>query len=111
MKLNGKVFTREGTDEDFDVKEAIVTARRISVDWEERGKLGHLEAESADGISFRGHYGYPVPRRDYFFRMRLFRAKGEFLLLGTYSERDTGSEGMWFFQLPHDGGKKNAKRK
>ncbi len=99
MKLRGDLFCTLGVDADFPVTDAIVTPRRISIDWREDDIDAHLDATSRDGAHFKGHYGYPQQDSDLEFDLTLFKAKDEYLLFGTWCEHDTGEEGVWVFRL------------
>jgi hypothetical protein len=51
----------------YNITDAVIAKKRISIDWIEDGEPGHLEATSSDGIHFRGNYGYPRPEPTYVF--------------------------------------------
>jgi hypothetical protein len=93
---------------DFDVSplevtEAVIQKNRISIDWIEEGKPGHLEATSDDGMVFRGNYGYTRPNPDYHFELRLYRAaNGDPLLFGRWWRTDEPEGGCWLFRLSPD---------
>ena len=99
MKLTGEVFCALDVESDYRVTDAIVTPRRISIDWEEDDVKAHLDTTSRDGIHFKGNYGYPTKHSDFEFELTLFKAKHEYLLFGTWCEHDTGDEGVWAFRL------------
>jgi hypothetical protein len=97
--MNGELFYGVGAEPKGTVKEAVISPKRISIDWNEGDIVGHLDATSRDGEHFSGHYGYTKPNPDLEFDLTLFRNKTEVLLVGTWCEHDTGDEGTWFFRL------------
>jgi len=92
-------YAAGGKAADASVKEAVVSEKRISIDWLEDGNLGHLEAVSHDGTNFRGHYGYPTITNDFVVELKRYAADGEVLFFGTWYERDIGEQGIWAFVL------------
>ncbi len=90
---------------DFDVSPmpvtgGVVTTGRISIDWTEEGKSGHLDATSADGVTFSGNFGYPRPESRYHAELQLYRAaNGERLLFGRWWRTDEPEGAYWLFQL------------
>lgn len=48
-------------DGDAEVREAVVTDTRISLDWDEEHQSFHMQLTSTDGVTFQGHYGSPRP--------------------------------------------------
>lgn len=99
MRMKGELFWSTGTEAAGRVNEAVVTPKRISIDWSEGSLVGHLEAMSRDGEHFAGHYGYPEADPNLEFSLTIFRNKSEVLLVGTWCEHGTGDEGTWFFRL------------
>jgi hypothetical protein len=99
MKLKGELFYALEIEADCSITDAIVTPRRISIDWSEGDAEAHLDATSRDGVHFQGYYGYPEKDSDFEFELTLFKAKHEYLLFGTWCEHDSGAEGMWVFRL------------
>ena len=58
MRHTGKSFAWEdGTDR---ITDSTVNDTRISINWWDGGKTGHMELHSADGISYQGRFGYPI---------------------------------------------------
>jgi len=102
MKLSGVIrdFGTEG--EEYDVREAVVTKDRISIDWNEGGETGHLEATSDDGVTFRGVYGYPHPDRWRSFHLVRYTAGNRVLLYGTWRNDAGNNTGHWLFALSPD---------
>lgn len=99
MRLSGELFWSTGIESTVKVKQAVITSKRISIDWPEGNRIGHLEATSRDGEHFSGHYGYDKPDPNFEFDLTLFRNKSEIVLLGTWCEHDSGYEGKWLFRL------------
>jgi hypothetical protein len=100
MRYVGHTYRSE---QRFRVKEAVATAARISVDFDEDGLPGHLEASSTDGQLYVGNYGYPQLDTANRTQLKLFKAKdGTLLLLGPWKDRD-GTEGEWFILLRPEG--------
>lgn len=99
MRMHGELFWSLGTDPKAIVQEAVITSRRISIDWNENNVQWHLEAASRDGENYSGNYGYSGENPDYEFKLTLFRNKSEHLLVGTWHEHDSGNEGTWHFRL------------
>lgn len=110
MKMKGELFWSVGTDQNSTIKDAVVTSKRISIDWVEGDSEWHLDATSRDGQHFSGNYGYSQKGPDFEFDLTLYRNKSEYLLLGTWCQHDTGDEGTWFFKLTPEAGKQIASR-
>jgi len=73
---------------------------RLSVDWVDEGGTGHLEAGTADGVTYAGHYGYPQLDDHRRVRFTLFRsAAGELLFVGRWWNTADGGGGEWAFRL------------
>ena len=82
------------------VTRAIITKQRIAVDWLEEGVQGGIVTTSEDGVTYRGHYGYPRPEERYHGDFRVYKgANDEILLLGEWWRTDTPDGGMWLFRL------------
>lgn len=98
MKYKGQLFWTPGIAQDASVKDAVITTKRISIDWEdEDGDQEHLEASSRDGCHYRGMYGPLAEEARYEFDLTLFKTRKEVLLFGTWCEE--GNEGIWTFRL------------
>ena len=69
MKYSGHVFDWDGTTPYGKVTDAVVTRRRISLDWLEEDRKGHLQATSSDGVHYKGTFGYPKPEPNYDFEL------------------------------------------
>ena len=52
MRMHGELFWSLGTDPKAIVQEAVITSRRISIDWNENDVQWHLEAASRDGENY-----------------------------------------------------------
>lgn len=97
MRYVGESFACESS---CPVSDAVVTPKKISVDWEEKGGRAHLEATSTDHVNFEGHYGYPHPEENRLVRFKKYRAaNGEVVLLGTWYNQAKGNEGTWVLRL------------
>jgi hypothetical protein len=99
MSVKGSIFEWEGTGAHYQITGAAISDNRISIDWNEEGERGHLEADSADGVHFRGSYGYTQPDPDYSFELRRFTSGQDVLLFGTWFNRKSGEEGGWVLLL------------
>lgn len=97
MKYVGDMFFSTGLDANGIVRDAVITSKRISIDWDENGIQGHLVAHSQDGKIFSGTYGYPSVDESQTLELMLFKAQGEVLLFGTWC--DQREEGTWIFRL------------
>jgi hypothetical protein len=100
MKLTGQMlYWDNGREIRKTVTEAMITADRIAIDWDEGEHLGHLDGVSTDGIHFQGHYGYPVSNDGFRCEFTLYTAKDDALLFGSWYETGAGWEGVWIFKL------------
>ena len=99
MKMTGDLFWADGVEPNSKVIEAVVTSKRISIDWSDRGERWHLDGSSGDGETFKGNYGKSTTSSNYEFELTLFRNKSEQLLFGTWIEHDSGHEGTWALRL------------
>ena len=52
MKFKGELFYALDIEADCSITDAIVTPRRISIDWSEGDAEAHLDATSRDGVHF-----------------------------------------------------------
>ncbi len=100
MRYSGG-FIRIENDEAWVVTEAIISERRISLDYIESGVAAHLEATSSNGKLFKGSWGYTqVELGRYDTELALYKAAdGEILLLGKWWNHDEGTTGDWLIHL------------
>jgi hypothetical protein len=98
MKYTGRCFEYEETA--YIITGAVVSSRRIVVDWLEGGGKGNLIAESDDGVVFRGGFGFPGPESHKYVEFRLYRSgDNEVLLWGRWWRTDTPDGGTWIIRL------------
>ena len=91
----GKIY--ESIDSDMDcvyrVTEAVLTPRKLSMDWHDCDEFAHLDATSKDGMNYKGIYGYSLPDADCRMELKRFNAKdGSVMFLASWWERETGEE-------------------
>jgi hypothetical protein len=98
MQYSGVVSFPAKKGEEYEVTSAVITDRRISVDWDENGDIGHLGATSVDGVTFEGVFGFPRPEAGYRFRLTRRVDVDQVILSGTWSN-DDGFGGDWVFRL------------
>lgn len=85
---------------EYTVTDAVFHSNRLSVDWVEEGEAGHLEVSSADGVTFRGHFGYPQPDPFRHAEFVLGRtASGELIFVGRWRNTEKETSGGWVFRL------------
>jgi hypothetical protein len=89
----------------YEVTDSTLTNHHLNIDWKEGSKLGHLKADSTDGVTYEGHYGYPELDT---FRTVTFQRQpahhGVIVLQGVWKNHNEGSHGAWNFSLtpkPH----------
>ncbi len=89
----------------YEVTDVAITDHHVYIDWKESGKIGHLKADSTDGVTYEGHYGYPGLDT---FRTVTFQRQpahhGVIVLQGAWKNLGEGSHGEWSFTLtplPH----------
>jgi hypothetical protein len=82
------------------VDDAILTDTRFVCDYREDDAMIHIEANSSDGITYRGRWGCPLldDDRNTIEVTRFESKRNEIVLLGMW-ERDDNHEGMWLFRL------------
>lgn len=97
--MTGDLFWSSGVEPNSKIVEAVVTSKRISIDWSDNESDWHLEGSSEDGESFKGNYGRSKTSPKYEFELTLFRNKSERLLFGKWIEHDSGDEGTWTLRL------------
>jgi hypothetical protein len=84
----------------YQVTDAIFTGNRVSIDWDGDDKTNHLEADSTDGHTFRGHYGNNDLDDNRHVEFTLFKsAAGELLFVGRWWNTETGGGDGWLFRL------------
>jgi hypothetical protein len=88
-------------EHDYEVVEAVVTSKRIAIDWIEDADKFHVVAISRDGgLSYQGNFGCPVPDNGWNMEITRFTAKNKAeLLLAKWVQRDSGRGGWSIFQL------------
>jgi hypothetical protein len=99
MKMTGDLYWSSGVEPNSKVIEAIITPKRISIDWSDKEGDWHLEGSSSDGERFKGNYGKSKTSPNFEFELTLFRNRSEQLLFGTWIEHDSGDEGTWALRL------------
>ena len=104
MKLTGESFDVEGLDEyTYEITDAVVTDKRISLDWEQDGFMYNAIMNSEDGTNYVGAFGSPRPENGCHMEARRFKAKsGEELLWLKWNRKDTGYEGVSIVHLASD---------
>src|SRR5438105_10709063 len=88
----GEVFVSPVTD-------AVLTRNRISIDWDESGDRGHLQAELTEQTHFRGDYTYIAPDLGGTFDLRRYTSGDGVILFGTWKNTQQGWDGLWLFVL------------
>lgn len=97
-RLTGNmIWANADTLEDCEVREAVSAKGKLSIDWIESGRRGHLETVSSDGVHFQGNHGYPKRDKKCFFNLKAYESGDEILLFGIW--RDSGLVGKWIFIL------------
>jgi hypothetical protein len=100
MKYHGYYWSSGYKDPDGRVTEAVLTKTKLSLDYEEDGHKGHLEARPTDRDFFQGEYSYSSGWRGVGqSSFRLFRSGERVLLFGTWNWPPTGDEGTWVIVL------------
>lgn len=97
--MTGDLFWSSGVEPNSKVIEAVVSSKRISMDWSDSEGDWHLEGISEDGEKFMGNYGKSKTSPNYEFELTLFRNKSERLLFGTWVDHHSGDEGTWTLRL------------
>ena len=85
---------------DGDIREAVVTESKISIDWVEDDVEFYASLHSTDGIEYQGTFGEPV--LDNACRMsgtKYTAADGSVLLLASWIRDDRGMSGSCYFEL------------
>jgi hypothetical protein len=100
MKYKGFMYYTGHVQADGTITDAVVTANRLAIDWHEGGYVGHLVAETTDGMLFRGTMSYqPASGGSHQYELRLYRSDKDVLLFGTWLDVSSGEEGRWTFVL------------
>jgi hypothetical protein len=94
-------FDLEIDQYEFEVVEAVVTDKRIAMDWIQKDSKFHLLATSSDGgCTYKGHFGCPEPEPDWMMELTRYTAKNKAeLFLAQWVQRDSGATGMSVFRL------------
>jgi hypothetical protein len=100
MNFNGRIVHCTAAEQRITVGGAVVTADRLSLDWNQDGRTGYLIAKSTNGNHFQGRYGYRQEKSEYDCELTLFQAKHEDLLYGTWRERNSDRQGSLVIRLP-----------
>jgi hypothetical protein len=97
MRYTGQSYECEPT---YLVTDSVLTDNRISLDWDENGVVGHLEATSADGQTFAGTFGYPQLDPSSRVTFTRYRSKeGAVVLIGHWTYLGGAEEGDWVIRL------------
>ncbi len=100
MKYTGFMYYQGYVEEDGIITDAILLPRRLAIDWTEAGDVGHLKAETMDGLWFRGTMSYQPPSgRQHDYELRLYSSGEDRLLFGTWRDPASGEAGRWTFVL------------
>jgi hypothetical protein len=108
MRYKGKgidvEFDLNVDDFEYEIVQAVITTKRIAIDWTQNGDKFHLLATSSDGgCTYRGHFGCPQPDPHWVMEMTRYTAKNKAeLLLGTWIQHDSGETGMSVIRLWHE---------
>lgn len=109
MRFGGSVS--DYLEDDGTVFEAIVTRKRISIDWQEDGDQQCLMATSQDGQAYRGTFGFGRPSPNCPIHLELFKSKsGEVILIGNWRDDDDGDGGRILFRLFPEVASKSPRR-
>jgi hypothetical protein len=107
MRLTGTMTELDiDLDEyDWEIKEAVVTTKRIAIDWTEEDEPFCLIAHSTDGgKTYTGNYGNHTPNENW--KMEITRYSGPdnaILLLAKWYQTDNGRMGACFIELQPKG--------
>ena len=97
MRHSGTCLT---TAPSYRVTDAVFTENRVSIDWDGDDITNHLEADSTDGHTFRGHYGNNGLDDFRHVEFTLFTsANGELLFVGRWWNTENGGGEEWLFRL------------
>jgi hypothetical protein len=100
--VQGVIFDSSEPDTLRPVIDATLTNTRFVCDFREEDKDAdiHIEADSSDGITYSGRWGWPLldDDRNTTELTRFDSKHKEIVLLGKWM-RDDNEEGMWLFRL------------
>ena len=99
MKMTGQSYWFE---ESARITGAVVTPRKVSVDFVDDTGEGHFDAESADHVTYTGTFSYRHDRDDSHRHVRfdLFEsADGQVLLVGKWWNTAIDDSGDWLIRL------------
>lgn len=99
MKYRGHIWSYGYKDPDSSVTEAILTKAKLSLDFEEDGYEGHLDAQSTTEDLFEGKYSFTGLQGVGQTSFRLYRSGQRVLLFGTWYWPPTGEDGTWVIVL------------
>ena len=74
--LNGQLFRSLAIENSPQVTPLVITSKRITLEWTQDGKTGHLDATSQDGIHFHARYGVASNDCDFKCELTLYQAAG-----------------------------------
>lgn len=98
MRFGGQVF--DWLEVAGRITTAIVTTKRIAIEWEEDGSPYHLLATSDDRSLYRGQYGEGQLNPHCEIELKVFKARsGEVLLMGNWLNRVNGKGSPIVFRL------------
>jgi hypothetical protein len=105
MRYKGKAidveFDLEIDQAEYDIAEAVITDKRIAMDWVEDGDRIHFVGSSSDGgCTYKGHFGCPEPDPQWVMDITRYIAKNKAeLLLAQCVQHDSGETWMSVFRL------------
>jgi hypothetical protein len=101
MKMTGHFFDVEGMDEwHVAVDDAIVTNKKISLDWEDDGYKYNAILTSEDGTQYCGTFGSPRPMPKNTMKARRYKStNGDELLWMTWYSDETKNESTCIVHL------------
>lgn len=98
MKFDGIAY--DYLEESGSVKEAIVTAHRIAISWEQGGEDWQIVATSQDGCLYRGVLTSGGPSPECVVELSVFKAKtGAALVFGFWRSIELGNSYQFVFRL------------
>jgi hypothetical protein len=99
MRYHGHHWMYTNKDPDGRVTQAVLSKTKLSLDYEEGGCTGHLDAKSTKGDLFEGKYTYSGLQGVGQFSFRLYRSGERVLLFGTWNWPPSGVDGTWVVVL------------
>ncbi len=100
MHLKGRIVHGLGVEETIAIEQAVVSAERIALDWNQNGRACHLIAKSPNGSHFKGRYNFRRDASDCECELTLYKSAHESLLYGTWREQQSGLMGTLVIRLP-----------